>query len=954
MLDLPKWTWVWALFVIFHTQSIGQRDTLFWFVAPHITPGHSSGPMMLRIASFSDAARIVIDQPANTSFVPIEINLPANGTQSVNLTAHSSTILNYPPAQILTYGIRIRSTADIFVYYEVNRPDNPDIFSLKGQNALGNRFFVPIQNTYNSGNYNPPARAGFDIVATEDNTVVSITPKHDAVGHPAGISFDITLNAGQTYSLEAVSPLSSLKLSGSLIESSKPIAVTMKDDSSRGPAGTCSDLGGDQLVPTHVLGTEYVVVRGFLNLHDHVYILATEDDTDIFINGNFTSTIQQGDLYAMLLPADAMHIRTDHPVYVSHLSGYGCETGAAILPKLNCTGSLEVSFVRSSNNGFFLNVCTAAGNETAFSLNGNTSIVHAGLFQDVPGTNGGYKFARIQLNTSQVPLGVFSTLKNSTGVFSMGIVNGSPDGGTRYGYFSDFATFRVRAGSSSKRLCEGDSVQLIAEFFPNATYQWTGPGQFTSKDREVKLQASSINQSGWYSVTAEVPGCPSSTDSVFIEIQQRPMALDYGYPGPVCEGFPIDLFVDVEPGISISWNGPNGFESDTSHISIDQDSTEAKGIYTFVLSNGICLSDTFSILVDVNPSYSTSFTVEACDKYIWPADGNEYRESGLYMLKLLSDAGCDSILMLQLEINKSTELVDEHRACDSFTWPVNGKTYTATGLYRETFQGQNGCDSVWMLDLTIDKSQLIEEVIRACEEFEWSVNGRTYTESGVFLESFVDQGGCDSIRRLVLEIQPSYLVETVADTCGSYTWPVNGVTYFSSGFYKKELQSAGGCDSILTLDLTIFSIDTIYESIDTVYYYNWPVDNRTFFESGIYEAVFKSASGCDSVHILNLRLREEKGVFVPNVFTPNGDGINDRFTLFGTEFAKRVLSLIIYDRWGEKIAEYEDFPLNDTSFGWDGLFRGEPMNPGVFVYTAEVLLLSGERLVLKGDVLLYR
>jgi hypothetical protein len=210
-------------------------------------------------------------------------------------------------------------------------------------------FIIPFQNSFNNGNYSPPPRSGFDIVSSQDKTLVTITLTNDAVNHLGGTPFTITLNSGETYSIISASDSANLRLSGSKVTSSKPIAITIKDDSIA-TIGGCRDLNGDQIVPINIVGKEYIVVKGFLNNNDYVYAVSTEENTEISINGNPVTTLNSiGSTFSYNLSSDAVYINANKPIYLLHLTGYGCEVGAALLPKIECTGSRKVSFVRSTN-----------------------------------------------------------------------------------------------------------------------------------------------------------------------------------------------------------------------------------------------------------------------------------------------------------------------------------------------------------------------------------------------------------------------------------------------------------------------------------------------------------------------------------------------------------------------------------------------------------------------------
>ncbi|MEM9920944.1 MAG: gliding motility-associated C-terminal domain-containing protein [Bacteroidota bacterium] len=96
-------------------------------------------------------------------------------------------------------------------------------------------------------------------------------------------------------------------------------------------------------------------------------------------------------------------------------------------------------------------------------------------------------------------------------------------------------------------------------------------------------------------------------------------------------------------------------------------------------------------------------------------------------------------------------------------------------------------------------------------------------------------------------------------------------------------------------------------------------------------------------------------VFVPNVFTPNGDGVNEQFQIFtNLKYDVDVLNYAIFDRWGELLYESGGFTILTGTEWWDGTFKGEPMMVGVYVYVIEVEHYNGKREAFKGDVTLVR
>ncbi len=127
-------------------------------------------------------------------------------------------------------------------------------------------------------------------------------------------------------------------------------------------------------------------------------------------------------------------------------------------------------------------------------------------------------------------------------------------------------------------------------------------------------------------------------------------------------------------------------------------------------------------------------------------------------------------------------------------------------------------------------------------------------------------------------------------------------------------------------------------------------------ETTTYTLFLQNEQGCDATDSLRLRVRPlEPEVYAPNVFSPDDNGQNDFFTLFGKdESSLQIERLMIYDRWGALLFEAQSIPLNDERLGWDGMARGQKMLPGVYVWLAEIRLANGSLLLKSGDVTLVR
>jgi gliding motility-associated-like protein len=123
-------------------------------------------------------------------------------------------------------------------------------------------------------------------------------------------------------------------------------------------------------------------------------------------------------------------------------------------------------------------------------------------------------------------------------------------------------------------------------------------------------------------------------------------------------------------------------------------------------------------------------------------------------------------------------------------------------------------------------------------------------------------------------------------------------------------------------------------------------------ESVLYQLTATDSSGCTISEQIRITINRERNVLVPNVFSPNDDGVNDVLTVFGGADVLEVKIFRIFDRWGNLVYEAGPFQPNDLLMGWDGKFNGQVMNPAVFVYFADVEFVDGQVIRFSGDVTL--
>ena len=469
-------------------KGIAQTDTEFWFAAPEVDSSHADSSIM-RFASIN-AVDVIISIPKNPSFTPIMFHLAANSDTLIDWNKIGPGKVNYKNAientalDIATNkGIHIVATDKIEAYYEVKTLPNSEVFALKGANALGRLFYANFQNYW----YNKPpilsngddtlqfgtstttpvgldslplpfaindyqdivaenSWSAFDIVATEDGTTIDITPTNPVISsnnvldqfgyvasgtlHPAGVTYSITLDAGQTYSGRQAYKNPTRSIGGTKIQVTNPsghkIALTCKEDGLMAwnhdnsgiylnPTDNSTtnlydwsnyamDLIGDQMIPVDLIGNEYVVMRGGLYPDadqnpntppktwdfdgERVFLTGTQNGTPITISSyrndgtllnTYTTTLNEKQVFAYTFKYSTnkndieQFLRISAPAgykfYTYHVSGQISELGSGIIPTIEgCTGSTQLAFTRSYNGLFQVNLMVKAGAEGSFKV----------------------------------------------------------------------------------------------------------------------------------------------------------------------------------------------------------------------------------------------------------------------------------------------------------------------------------------------------------------------------------------------------------------------------------------------------------------------------------------------------------------------------------------------------------------------------------------------------------
>jgi len=134
-----------------------------------------------------------------------------------------------------------------------------------------------------------------------------------------------------------------------------------------------------------------------------------------------------------------------------------------------------------------------------------------------------------------------------------------------------------------------------------------------------------------------------------------------------------------------------------------------------------------------------------------------------------------------------------------------------------------------------------------------------------------------------------------------------------------------------------------------------PNPSLTPTDSTSYSVTIVNEAGCEASASFFVDVIKNYEIFVPNVFTPNGDGFNDNFEIFGGSDVASIQEVIIFDRWGRVVYQADDCLLGDRSCFWDGgALSGDEVANGVYVYLIEVAFIDGFVKRVSGDLTVVR
>jgi hypothetical protein len=282
------------------------------------------------------------------------------------------------------------------------------------------------------------------------------------------------------------------------------------------------------------------------------------------------------------------------------------------------------------------------------------------------------------------------------------------------------------------------------------------------------------------------------------------------------------------------------------------DTLTESGIYNSVVTGENGCDSTIVLNLTVLPVVSTTLTAETCANEPYLYDGESIDMSGTYEFRFDGENGCDSIVILHLTVLPVPETTLAASICAGTTYEYDGDTLSAGGSYTYVFTAENGCDSIVILQLTLLPLSVSETTVTLCEGASYEFNGETITVSGTYTDTLTGENGCDSTAIVHLNFVPAFETAIEATVCAGETYDFHGESLTESGEYTAMLISGGGCDSIVTLTLTVLPTTESTSAATICAGETYSFNGEMLTEGGSYTAVLTGVNGCDSTAVLQL------------------------------------------------------------------------------------------------------
>ncbi len=408
---------------------------------------------------------------------------------------------------------------------------------------------------------------------------------------------------------------------------------------------------------------------------------------------------------------------------------------------------------------------------------------------------------------------------------------------------------------------------------------------------------------------------------------------------------------------------------------------EEAGEYTHIEINEHGCQELYTLRLEVFKADDILMTDDICEGETYDFFGQQIGESGIYTSNQEDPTGCLRNVILQLDITPIPEFFESTSICEGGSIEIGGELISTAGTFSVINYDNAPCGERYIYDVSLLESSFSSESISLCKGEIFPLNNNTIHSEGIYMDTLTNANGCDSIIQIDVKIDSidfevltnpscpdsengSIQITSIQDGAAPYTFSLDGefsneevFENLSFGSYTVEVIDQNLCAH--TKQIVVEEIPELIAEIQDAYELTCEepslnlalnVDESTdvvwsngdfgkeiyIDEVGAYSVTLSNSCQDNIIEFLVEEIEDDNTdlVYIPNVFSPNQDNINDEFKiLYGTQPV--VFQLEIYDRWGNKV-----FHTNDPEIGWTGMYRNENVHPGVYVYKLEAVVNS--------------
>ncbi len=483
--------------------------------------------------------------------------------------------------------------------------------------------------------------------------------------------------------------------------------------------------------------------------------------------------------------------------------------------------------------------------------------------------------------------------------------------------------------ASGNNVCAGEDIQLISEQ-EAISYQWTGPNGFISNEMSPSIANATKENEGWYVLEGSFLFDCLGVDSIYVEVYDPQVAINTDTT-QICLGASTQL--TASGALSYQWDqNTAGFVSVNAALATVSPIETTTYLVTGTDTNG-CTSTASAVVIPTKLSIELNTNNPSCPGM---SDGvieiNPLEGQAPYEIRLAGETWSSGTQLTGLPSGSHTFEVRDALGCLVFeTTTLMEPEAVEVLVGTQAPSCKSACDG-----------EVVIIPVGGQAPFSYFINASPNDSivggfcAGTYPLQVIDANGCDWSSAFTIEEPSAFSIDL-----GKNKKIKEGKTL------SLEIEASTAVDSVIWHGLCEFDCDTKLsfqpDSSMTVVVSAW------------------TASGCQATDSIYIRVKKKvkchDGLYAPNAFSPNGDGLNEFFTLYADQEETDVVEierLTIFNQWGNKVYDQSHLPPNQAQYGWDGTANGRAVIGGVYVWMATFLTDEDLRFRCNGSITVLR